>query len=187
MPIRDFECSACRAVEEDVLVRRDEAAPPCPACGGERKALVSRFGTVFMGSLRKYSDLKREGADHEGFWVYRRKSSISGQPEPVYLSTFAEVRDFNKAEGLSAPGEVPTNSTISANGKVIKSDGMPGQWGRGGFANTIPSRVWEMDTSPTSITGKDPGPSTNGPPCTVEVADASTMPKYEQMAAEMGK
>jgi predicted nucleic acid-binding Zn ribbon protein len=163
MPIKDLECRTCDAIEEDVLVRRgDDEPPPCPSCGGQRKALVSRFGTVFMGSLRKYTDLKREGASEEGFWAYRRKSSVSGQPEPVYLTSVQEVRDFNKSEGLAPPGDIPTNSTISADGKRIVSNGMPGQWSSG--VPELPARMREMLAKPDNEFSCPPATATPAMP-----------------------
>jgi putative FmdB family regulatory protein len=151
MPVRDFECLACSAIEEDVFMRRaDDPPPPCPSCGSQRKQLVSKFAVPFSGSLRKYSDPNREGGRIDGFWSYRKRSSISGQPEPVFLDSMQAVCEFNKAEGLSAPGEVPTNSTVTADGKRILSDGMPGQWVRGGSVPSIPARLREMLAKPDS-------------------------------------
>lgn len=148
---------------------------------------MSAFAAPFMGSLTKYADSNRENAQMEGWWAYRKRSSISGQPEPTYIDSMEKLKEFNRAEGLAAPGEVPTNSTVSADGRRIISDGMPGQWARGGGSGSldalIPSRVWEMDKSLTSVHGKEPAPDTSGPPCTVQAVDAGMM---EQFAVEMG-
>lgn len=183
MPVFDLECKC--GVEEDVYISRtSQIDPPCPRCGCVRKRLVGMFSTPLMGSVRKYNDLKREGSEQEGFWAYRKVSSISGQPEPVWLSTMQEVRAFNRAEGLADPMEVPTNCTITADGKRIVSSGMPGQWTNVCDPKlTVPSRVWEMDTKLTSLDGKTPEPVASGPPCTIERVDASMMDK---LAAQMG-
>jgi hypothetical protein len=96
----------------------------------------------------------------DGFWAYRKRSSVSGNPEPVYLDSMQAIRDFNKAEGLAAPGEVPTNSTISADGKTIQSNGMPGNW-QCGFPS-IPSRLQQMIDTPADKCKPLPATST---PC----------------------
>lgn len=184
MPIRDFKCRACGNFDEDrYLPKWNSPDPLCPVCGGEQEQLVGRFGVVFSGPLSaKYMDSKREYAHLEGYWAYKRKSSISGHPEPVFIDSWQAARDFNKAEGLSAPGEVPKNSTISADGKRILSDGFPGQW-RGGMP-AVPSGVWKMNKSLTALNGKDPAPVASGPPCEAKVVDAKLM---ETFAAEAGK
>ena len=157
--------------------RWDMPPPDCPVCLGPRTELASRFGVIFTGPITaRYNDPKRENAHMDGFWAYRKRTSLSGQPEPVFLSTFDEMRAFNKAEGLASPGEVPTNSTITADGRRIVSDGMPGQW-RGSMPE-VPSRIWEMNSSLTSLAGKAPAPIASGPPCTAAVADASLMEKF---------
>lgn len=145
---------------------------------------MSRFGIVFTGPITaRYNDPKRENAHQEGFWVYRQRSSISGQPEPVFLNDWQQLREFNKAEGLSAPGEVPTNSTISADGKRILSNGMPGNWSGGYTPELIPSGVWRTTKSMTSLKGKAPTPVASGPPCTIQAVDAGLMEKFAAEAA----
>jgi putative FmdB family regulatory protein len=142
MPVFEFECHACQTSDERFLRHWDDPAPECFVCGEPMAKQFSRFAAPFMGSLRKYTDAKRENAEMEGFWAYKTRSSVSGQPEPVYLDSMAAVREFNKAEGLAAPGEVPTNSTVSADGRRIISNGMPGQWQCG--VPEMPSRLREM-------------------------------------------
>ncbi len=183
MPIYDIRCPSCLSVEDTYLPHWDTPTPICQACFCPRERLVGRFAVVFTGSLSRYMDKKKEGGHMEGFWCERRLSSISGQPEPVWIDTVEELRAFNKAEGLTAPGEIPSNSTISADGKHILSDGMPGQWRAP--APVIPGGVWEMTKSLTSLTGKDPAPQEIGPPCTVEVVDAKAMESIAAQAAEI--
>ncbi len=147
MPVREYLCHLCGFFEERWMRHADDPPPPCPACGDrEREQLMSRFAAPFMGSLAKYTDQKRENAGMEGFWAYRKRSSISGNPEPVYIDSMAALKEFNKVEGLAAPGEIPTNSTISADGRRIISNGMPGQWQCG--LPEMPSRLREMVSTP---------------------------------------
>ncbi|MBX6377557.1 MAG: zinc ribbon domain-containing protein [Clostridia bacterium] len=44
MPLYDYRCLQCGRKVEVLLLRRDDAVPPCPACGSrEMQRLVSRF------------------------------------------------------------------------------------------------------------------------------------------------
>lgn len=180
MPVYDFECRSCHVRSESYLPKWDAPDPACERCGAAQERLFSRFGVVFTGVITasKYKDPKREDAHTDGVWCYRRRSSLSGQPEPVYLETHQELREFCKAEGLYDPSEVPRNMEIGADGKTLSSTGMPGQWQGGYNRDLIPSRVWEMDKSLTSLHGKDPAPQASGPPCTAAVADAATMDSF---------
>ncbi len=141
MPVFEYQCRACGTTEERYVKHWDDMVP-CPRCGVPQEKLFSRFAAPFMGSLAKYTDNKRENAGMEGFWAYRTRSSLSGQPEPCWIENMQQLRDFNKAEGLAAPGEVPTNSTISTDGRKIVSNGMPGQWQCG--LPEMPARMREM-------------------------------------------
>ena len=98
----------------------------------------------------------------DGFWAYKTKSSVSGQPEAVFLDNVQAVREFNKAEGLMPPGEVPVNSTISADGKRIVSDGMPGNW-RGNFP-PIPARLQQIIDMPADQIKQAPATCTPSMP-----------------------
>src|SRR5438874_2242005 len=44
MPIFEYRCAACGGEFENLQFRNDEAAPPCPRCGGKR---VERLLSVF--------------------------------------------------------------------------------------------------------------------------------------------
>jgi len=44
MPIYEYRCNACDHRFEALLARSDEAAPPCPRCGG---AQVSKLPSAF--------------------------------------------------------------------------------------------------------------------------------------------
>ena len=154
MPIFEEFCPACSATEDCYLSRWDAPDPPCPVCLGPRRRLMSCFASPFMGSLRKYSDLKREGAQMDGFYAYRKRTSVSGQPEPVFLSSVAEVREFNKAEGLSPPGEIPRNVQIGSDGKTLSSAGMPGNWSG---PCSMPARLREMISTPAEKCSPPPG------------------------------
>ena len=163
MPVFELCCEA-HGTEDVFLPHWYSCDPPCPVCGGARQRLMSSFATPFMGSLHKYTDPNRENAHMEGFWAYRKHSSISGQPEPVWLDSMTAVKEYNKAEGLSAPGDVPMNSTISPDGKRIISDGMAGNW-NGASLPAAPARLREMISTPAD--------QCSPPPCTA----APSMPE----------
>lgn len=144
MPLREYWCEACQAVEERYVKLRDAPTPTCPVCLGPRTTLASRFGVVFTGPLAaRYNDPKKENAHQEGFWAYR-KNTASGQPEPTFIETWAELRAYRKSEGLD--GDVPTHATISQDGRTINSSGMPGQWS-GGMPE-MPTRLRELVEKP---------------------------------------
>ena len=154
MPLHEFLCPSCKSVEELFFHRSPDEDPPCPVCLGPRTRLASRFAVVFTGPLTaRYNDPKKENAHMEGFWDYRVRSSVSGVPEPVFISDWAELRAFRKAEQLSMPGDVPTNATMSADGRTISSTGMPGNWSCG--IPPVPRQVLDMTSSLTSVKGKD--------------------------------
>jgi hypothetical protein len=101
----------------------------------------------------------------------------------VWIENMQQLREFNKAEGLAAPGEVPTNSTVSADGRKIISDGMPGQWARGGGLGlpSMPSRLREMITVPAEQCS--PLAATCSP---VMPADYGVKPQVVEAPVEMG-
>jgi putative FmdB family regulatory protein len=144
VPIYEYWCQPCGEVEEMYRKRYGEPPPPCPRCGAERITLASRFAVVFTGDITSRYKLKdREDAYTDGVWMYRKRTSLSGEPEPVYIQTWQELREFCKAEGLSQPGEAPTNASISSDGKRLSGAGMPGQW-----ATFSPEVLPEKATAP---------------------------------------
>ena len=144
MPVYEFYCERCQRIEERFFHRWQEQAPPCPLCSNPRVLLASRFAVVFTGPITARYNLKdREGAEQEGVWMYRKKTSLSGEPEPVYIETFSELKEFCRQEGIYGPGEVPINATISPDGRKISSAGMPGQW-----ASFSPEVLPERTTAP---------------------------------------
>jgi len=149
MPIIEYHCAGCNEVQEQFLHAVPDEAPACVACNGPRIRLASRFGIIFTGPLTaRYNDPKRENAHQEGFWAYRKRSSVSGQEERIRIETHQELRDFCDAEGLVHPSELPRNATISADGRTISSKGMPGQWMEG--MPGIPARLREIIDKPIS-------------------------------------
>jgi hypothetical protein len=60
---------------------------------------MSAFNVVFTGAItKKYWSRKAEPLKGDGFWTYRTKTE-SGQPEPVYIETWQQRKDFMKSEG----------------------------------------------------------------------------------------
>jgi predicted nucleic acid-binding Zn ribbon protein len=135
MPIREFACETETCPEHGVVrenyFRNSDPDPTCEACGAVKKARISRFGIVWTGPLTtRYNDPKLESAHREGHWAYRRNTP-SGKPEPVFISTPQESREFARSEGLVSPFDSnapPLNMEISGDGKSATTCGQPGAW-----------------------------------------------------------
>lgn len=129
MPIYENWCPACSVRREFFSHRVTEENPPCESCGGTTGRIISSFQIIWTGPLTaKYNDPKLEGAEREGHWAWRRRSSLSGNPEPVYIDSFQKQTEFCKEEGLINPKDLPRNLEVSADGKSASSRGLPGQW-----------------------------------------------------------
>jgi len=94
------------------------------------KRAVSQFATPFCGAITaRYNDPKRENPHQEGHWAWKRKSAKNWlHPERVWISTWQEQREHCAQEGLYNPTDIPVHAEISADGKKLKSQGLPGSW-----------------------------------------------------------
>jgi hypothetical protein len=75
----------------------------------------------FSGAIgSRYLDRGLEGgqAKDGGHWAWK-KNTISGKPEPVYIETFQQQRDYCRSEGLVMPGDT-SPGFISSDGKTLK-------------------------------------------------------------------
>ena len=70
----------------------------------------------------KYLDRSCEGGNAQdgGHWVYRTKDTRSGKPEPEYISTFQQQREFAKAEGLGLPQDTDFGM-IQGDGRTLRA------------------------------------------------------------------
>lgn len=133
------ECKRYQQVEEHFFHSSNCEAPQCPDCSRRQVRAMSRFSSPFTGLMTaRYNDPKKEGAHMEGHWAYRRKT-VSGNPEPVFLETFQQRREFMKSEGLVGYEDAGPNMPDS-NGKRVNTTGMPGSWGG---TLTPPSKLME--------------------------------------------
>jgi hypothetical protein len=102
----------------------DDPQKPCSACGGPTVRQFSPFASPFMGEMsRKYVDTSLDDGQRQdlGHWAWRRKSSVSGKPEPVYIHDWAQQRAFCKAEGLANPTtEMDSNCEVSEDGSKFQ-------------------------------------------------------------------
>lgn len=83
---------------------------PCQECGALAKRMPSRFGTVWLGSPNDQRYKIHKGRPE--YWndyhiAYRVRSSKSGKPEPVVITSWEEQKRFCKEEGLYNPRELP--------------------------------------------------------------------------------
>lgn len=122
------DCPKCGVVSERYESRYTDADPLCPECSGQQCRKVSQSHVVFTGPITsRYKDKSLEGAGRDGHWAWRRKSSKSGNPEPVFIDSFETQRQYCKDEGLINPKDVgPT--MMGSDGKLLSSTGLPGSW-----------------------------------------------------------
>jgi|WetSurMetagenome_2_1015567.scaffolds.fasta_scaffold742858_2 hypothetical protein len=91
--------------------------------------VVSAFQVVFTGPITKrYNDPKSENPDQEGHWAFRKRSSVSGNPEAVFIETWQDRREFMKQEGLVGYEDVgPIDSSPDGKWSSTRT-GKPGTW-----------------------------------------------------------
>lgn len=112
------ECAEAGKVIEWYARNSDQPDPPCEECGNPLQRQVSRFGIVWTGLItNRYLDRSLEGAHGDGgHWAYRTKDTKSGKPEPVYIESFQQQREFCKEQGLGLPQDT-SHGTISPDGR----------------------------------------------------------------------
>jgi len=125
------DCSSCSIRGKPVehfYHHFDDTPLPCAECGSPTRRIASRFGVIWTGPISaRYNDRDSANAHQEGHWAWRRRSSKSGKPEPIFLNDWQQQKEFCKEEGLANPREMPRNFEIAADGKTVKSSvGMPG-------------------------------------------------------------
>ena len=105
MPLFEFSCSQCGAVQERYLSRAENPDPPCEieSCGGETRRLISRFGIVWCGDMSRYTDrsLEVQGKDHRSgsHWATAMRTP-DGKPRQVLIDSMQKQADFCRSEGL---------------------------------------------------------------------------------------
>lgn len=128
--LREYVCRnpACSKAEA-VASASASSGPVCLGCNRAMEIRLFPVSTVFTGVITaRYNDKGTPGAHLDGHWGWRRKSSkVPGKPEPVFIETWDQQRDFCRAEGLANPKEMPRNFEIGEDGKGAKNTmGMPG-------------------------------------------------------------
>ena len=131
MPVYESYCQVCHKVKEWYAKHfTDIGENPFCDCGEPMVRVASRFGVIFRGTITtKYNDKSAENYHREGHWGYRVKSSKSGHPEPVWIETFQDQKQFCKDEGLVNPKDLP-NMEADSEGRFRSNAGvgMPGTW-----------------------------------------------------------
>lgn len=133
MPIFEFACQSCGAVQERYLSRADNEDPPCEIalCGGETRRMISQFGIVWCGSMSRYNQ-KTEGTDptfdmrSEGYFATAIRTP-DGKPKQVWIDSVQKSREFAKSEGLIPPDQLG-NNMVATSDKTVSERGMPGCW-----------------------------------------------------------
>jgi hypothetical protein len=135
MPLWDLYCEPCDRITRDWFIGHspaDNEIPVC-TCGQQMKRLIGQFAVVFTGSVtqKKYLDPKSEDydkvGDSHGYWQYRKKNTKDGHPEPVFIQTFQDEREYAKSEGLIPPSQLGPIE-VNSDGKSVSSRGLPGTW-----------------------------------------------------------
>lgn len=130
MPIRESwcenkSCSGFHKELEHYYHRMDQPLNDCEACGQQTALLISSFAAIWTGNLGKYIDNSCEMTHQrkDGHWAMRRNSSrmADGSPEPVFISTRQDQREFCKAEGLEDPFGLNPNIEGNADGMYSSS------------------------------------------------------------------
>lgn len=135
MPLFEHYCPACdpdcQHAEEHFFHRTNSPDPNCDACGQQKRRLVSTFAVVFTGliSTSKYGDPRVEGYNTkvDGHWAWRRRSSVSGKPESVWIDDFQKQKEFCQQEGLTNPRDVGPQ-IAGSDGGFVSPRGLPGCW-----------------------------------------------------------
>jgi hypothetical protein len=136
VPLFDHVCDSTECVrrgeiEEHYFRHASDPEPLCASCGVPQRRLLSLVNPVFVGEITaRYNDKSSEKPHEEGHWAYRKRSTrnADGSPERVRISTWQQQKEYCKAEGLVNPKELPSNVSMGADGKSMKSNGLPGQW-----------------------------------------------------------
>lgn len=129
MPIYESYCAACQRTKEWYAPLSTSPDPACELCHGPTTRLISGFNVVFTGPLTaRYNDPQAENPHQEGFWAHRVKSSSSGQPEPCFIETWQQRKQYLKDEGLVGGEEVgPVDGTGDGKWSTTRT-GRPGTW-----------------------------------------------------------
>ncbi len=111
----------------------DTPNPKCPECLTETERMHSTFATPWTGTLDRHNKkgCETHNACDGGHIAYRVRSSrmADGSPEEVRISTYQQMREYTRAEGLVDPTDV--NPTIEGNAEGMwgNTSGFSGQWG----------------------------------------------------------
>lgn len=102
--------------------------PLCPTCGDVLRENVSAPNVIWCGEIdHRYRDKTKDGyfAD-PGQTVYTRNTP-DGKPKALHLSTWQDVKEHCKREGLRDPRECGNNIQVAEDGKkLLNTCGMPG-------------------------------------------------------------
>lgn len=64
MPIYEYRCTKCGKTHQYLHRRMNEAAPPCPDCGGELKRLFSSFSAKTASNGCPHQDSCPSAPEH---------------------------------------------------------------------------------------------------------------------------
>ena len=126
------QCSVVGVAIEHFFFRSDPPAPACEYCGGPTERRIGLPNVLWTRPLSSYNDPTKENAHEEGHWAWRTHT-VSGNPEPVFITNFQEQREFCKSENLRLPGEVNPKRPHFGGWKEVGDLGSEGAMGRDAF------------------------------------------------------
>ena len=83
------QCSVAGVAIEHFFFRSDPPAPACEYCGGPTERRIGFPNVLWTRPLSSYNDPTKENAHEEGHWAWRTHT-VSGNPEPVFITNFQE-------------------------------------------------------------------------------------------------
>ena len=115
---------------DSLLKSWDAPDPNCPSCGQVMERQFPAPKCVFTRPYHWYdvnTEQRHQNYNNEGVKVVRRNTE-DGEPRVEYLTTYQQVKEYCKAEGLAMPGEVNPNIEVGKDGRMVSTRGITGQW-----------------------------------------------------------
>jgi hypothetical protein len=127
MPLFEHSCSTVNCSRfgrkfENYFKSVDAIAPQCPECDHITQREISTAAIVWTKPFSAYNDPSLEKASDDGYWTTRRDEN--NKSRPVYIDSFAAMREHARATNSHDPRDLPHNITgIDADGTKLTTTG----------------------------------------------------------------
>ena len=121
MPLYEYRCTQCRALEEVLQGFSDPSTPACPKCGSEMKRQISAPAIQFKGSgfyKTDYPSASSSAASASG----TSKESSDSKASESKSDGKVESKSESKAESKSEPKAESKSSSKSESAAKISAD-----------------------------------------------------------------